>query len=171
PNIAGRVQAAAASDSVFITAAVHQLVSGLFVVEDRGAQPFKGIKLPVQLYRVIQPTAARRRTRGAATASQAPFVGREDEMRLLLSRCGRAREGEGQFALVVGEPGIGKSRLVEEFRARIKEEPHLWIDCAGEQFSANTPFHAVIQILDQGLGWRGDESKEERVVQLERSLE
>jgi tetratricopeptide (TPR) repeat protein len=92
-------------------------------------------------------------------------------MRLLLSRWGRAREGEGQLALVVGEPGIGKSRLVEEFRARIKDEPHLWIECAGEQFSANTPFHAVIQILDQGLGWRGDESKEERVVQLERSPE
>jgi predicted ATPase len=51
----------------------------------------------------------------------------------------------------VGEPAIGKSRLVEEFRARIKDEPHLWIECAGEQFSANTPFHAVIQILDQAL--------------------
>jgi class 3 adenylate cyclase/ribosomal protein L40E len=92
PNIAARVQAAAAPDSVFITAAMHQLVSGLFVVEDRRAQQLKGIKQQVQLYRVIQPTAVRRRTRGAATASQAPFVGREDEMRLLLSRWGaRAR--------------------------------------------------------------------------------
>src|SRR5215467_5465960 len=171
PNMAARVQAAAAPDSVFITAAVHQLVSGLFVVEDCGAQTLKGIPHPLQLYRVIQPAAARRRTRGIASALPTPFVGREDEMRLLLSRWGRAREGEGQLALVVGEPGIGKSRLVEEFRVRIKDEPHLWIECAGEQFSANTPFHAVIQILDQGLGWRGDESKEERVGQLERSLE
>ena len=171
PNIAARVQAAAEPNSVFITAAVHQLVSGLFVVEDRDAHQLKGIKHPVQLYRAIQPTPARRRTHGAATAAQAPFVGREDEMHLLLSRWERARESEGQLALVVGEPGIGKSRLVDEFRARIKYEPHLWIECAGEQFSANTPFHAVIQILDQGLRWRGDESKEERVVQLERSLE
>src|SRR5215469_352468 len=171
PNIAARVQAAAEPGSVFITAAVHQLVSGLFVVEDRKTQQLKGLKHPLQLYRVIQPTAARRRARGIASALQAPFVGRDDEIRLLLTRWERAREGEGQLALVVGEPGIGKSRLVEEFRVRIKDEPHLWIECAGEQFSANTPFHAVIQILDQGLGWRGDESKEERVGQLERSLE
>jgi class 3 adenylate cyclase len=170
PNIAARVQAAAAPDSVFITAAVYQLVSGLFVVEDRDAQQLKGINHPVQLYRVIQPTPGRRRSRGTITA-QAPFVGREDEIRLLLSRWERARQGEGQLALVVGESGIGKSRLVEEFRARIKDEPHLWIECAGEQLSTNTPFQAVIQILDQGLGWRGDESKEERVVQLERALE
>jgi class 3 adenylate cyclase len=171
PNIAARVQGAAAPGSVLITAAVHQLVSGLFVVEDRKTQQLKGLKHPLQLYRVIQPTAARRRTRGIASALQAPFVGRDDEIRLLLSRWERAREGEGQLALVVGEPGIGKSRLVEEFRICIKNEPHLWIECAGEQFSANTPFHAVIQILDQGLGWRGDESTEERVDQLERSLE
>src|SRR5215472_269264 len=171
PNVAARVQAAAERNTVVISAAVHQLVSGLFVVEDRGAPTLKGIAHPLQLYRVIQPTAARRRTHRAATATQAPFVGRDDEIRLLLSRWERAREGEGQLALVVGEPGIGKSRLVEEFRVRIKDEPHLLIECAGEQLSANTPFHAVIQILDQGLGWRGDESKEERVVQLERSLE
>jgi class 3 adenylate cyclase/tetratricopeptide (TPR) repeat protein len=171
PNVAARVQAAAGRNTVVVSAAVHQLVSGLFVVEDRGAQTLKGIAHPLQLYRVIQPSPARRQTHRAVTATQAPFVGRDDEMRLLLSRWERAREGEGQLALVVGEPGIGKSRLVEEFRARIRDEPHLWIECAGEQFSANTPFHAVIQILDQGLGWSGDESKEERVVQLERALE
>ena len=150
---------------------MHQLVSGLFVVEDRGAHALKGIEHPVQLYRAIQPSVVRRRTRGAAARALTPFVGRDDEMRLLLSRWERAREGEGQLVLVVGEPGIGKSRLIEEFRARIKPDPHLWIECAGEQFFENTPFHAVTQMLNQGLGWRGDESKEERVIQLERSLE
>src|SRR5215469_5447442 len=171
PNLAARVQATAERNTLVVSAAVHQLVAGLFVVEDRGAQTLKGIAHPLQLYRAIQPTPARRLVHRAASATQAPFVGRDDEIRLLLSRWERAREGEGQLAFVVGEPGIGKSRLIEEFRARIKDEPHLWIECAGEQFSANTPFHAVIQILDRGLGWRGDESKEERVVQLERSLE
>ena len=100
-----------------------------------------------------------------------PFVGRGDEVSLLLSRWERAREGQGQVVLVVGEPGIGKSRLIEEFRAPIKQEPHLWVECAGEQFFENTPFYAVTQMLNQGLGWRGDESKEERVTQLERALE
>ncbi len=171
PNIASRVQSAATLDSVFITAAVHQLVSGLFVVEDRGAQALKGIEQPVQLYRVIRPSVVRRRRRGGAARALTPFVGREDEMHLVLSRWERAREGQGQLVLMVGEPGIGKSRLVEEFSARIKDSPHLWIECAGEQFFESTPFHAVTQMLDQGLGWRGDESREERASQLERSLE
>ena len=91
-----------------------------------------------------------------------PFVGRDDELRLLLSRWERACEGEGQLVIVAGEAGIGKSRLIEEFRARIKPIPHLWIECAGEQFFENTPFHAVTQMLNQGLGWRGDESNAER---------
>jgi hypothetical protein len=50
-----------------------------------------------------------------------PFVGREEEMRLLLSRWERTREGEGQVALMIGEPGIGKSRLVAEFHDRIRK--------------------------------------------------
>ena len=171
PNVVSRVQSAAQPNSVFITRGVHQLVSGLFVTEDRGAQTLKGIAEPIQLYRVIQPSAARRRTHGAAVRALTPFVGRDDELRLLLNRWDRARLGRGQAVLIVGEPGIGKSRMVEEFRSRIKEHPHLWVECAGEQFFESTPFHAVIQMLNQGLGWRGDESPAERANQLERSLE
>src|SRR5262249_44922839 len=171
PNVASRVQSAAEPDSVMITAAVHELVSGLFVVEDSGAHQLKGIEHPVQLYRAIRPTVARRHTFGGVARALTPFVGREDDMRLLLSRWERARDGQGQLVLVIGEPGIGKSRLVEEFHACIRNDPHVWAECAGEQFFQNTPFHAITQILVQGLDWRGDESPEERVVQLERALE
>jgi class 3 adenylate cyclase/tetratricopeptide (TPR) repeat protein len=170
PNMAARVQAAAERNTVFVSAAVHRLVSGRFVVEDCGAQALKGIADPVQLYRVIQPILVRQRSPDASTRVLTPFVGREEEMRLLQSRWERAREGQGQVVLVVGEPGIGKSRLVEEFRAHIKDDPHLWIEGAGEQSFANTPFHALSQMLDQILGWRGDESGEERISQLERAL-
>lgn len=171
PNVASRVQSAAEPDSVMITAAVHQLVSGLFVVEDRGAHQLKGVDHPVRLYRVIQPTAARRGRLGATAHAITPLVGREEELSLLLSRWEQVREGHGQLALVMGEPGIGKSRLVEEFRARIKDDACMWVECAGEPLFQSTPFHAVTQILHQGLSWRGDESPGERVAQLERGLE
>ena len=168
PSVASRVQSAAEPDSVLITAAVQELVPGRFVLEDRGVQQLKDVKHPLHLYKVIRPAIARRRTHGAAVRALTPFVGRAEEMRLLVNRWERAREGEGQLVLVVGEPGIGKSRLVEEFRARIADEPQLWIECAGEQLFQGTPFHAVTQILSQGLGWHGDESPEERFAQLEK---
>ena len=118
PNIAARVQAAAAPGTVLLTSSTHRLVSGLFVVEECGAQELKGVANPVELYRVLRPTGVRGRL--AAARGLTPFVGREEELRLLLSRWERAREGEGQLVLVVGEAGIGKSRLVAEFHERIR---------------------------------------------------
>jgi class 3 adenylate cyclase len=137
PNIAARVQAAAAPDTVLITASTHRLVSGLFVVEELEAHQLKGLTKPVELYRVLRPTGVRGRL--AAARGLTPFVGREEELRLLLSRWERAREGDGHLVVVVGEAGIGKSRLVAEFHDRIRDTPHIWMESAGEQFSQNTP--------------------------------
>src|SRR6516164_1036036 len=92
-------------------------------------------------------------------------------MRWLLNRWERTCTGQGQLVPVAGEPGIGKSRLGDEFRSCVRDNPHLWVECAGDQFSQSAPFHAVTQILNQGLGWRGDESPKERVAHLERNLE
>ena len=172
PNIAARVQAIAQPGTVMITDAVHRLVSGLFVVEDCGAQALKGIDRPVQLYRVVQPSGVRGRLQAAAAArGLTPFVGREDELRLLMSRWERALEGEGQVTLIVGEAGIGKSRLVQSFRERIAGMPHTWVEAAAGAFFQNTPFYAVTEMLHELLAWRGDESAEEQLVQLEPRLE
>ncbi len=169
PNIASRVQSAAAPDTVVITAATHNLVSGLFVVEDLGAHALKGIAEPMRLYRAAGAGVSRRRSfEGRAHTL---FVGRGDDMQLLNRRWQSVSDSEGQLVIIMGEAGIGKSRLLDEFRARLKGDPHLWIACAGEELHSNTPFHAVTQMLDQGLGWRGDESKEERFAALERALQ
>jgi class 3 adenylate cyclase len=87
PNVAARVQAAAEPNTVLVSAAVQKLISGLFVVEDCGKHALKGIEQPVQLYRVINPTGVRRRRiYGSNAHTITPFVGRDEEMRLLLSR-------------------------------------------------------------------------------------
>jgi hypothetical protein len=102
PNIAARVQAAAEPDTIAITDATHRLVSGLFVVEDRGAQELKGIERPLQLYRVVRPSGMRGRFPAmAAMRGMTPFVGREDELRRLVSRWERALDGEGQKPLLL----------------------------------------------------------------------
>jgi predicted AAA+ superfamily ATPase len=134
-NIASRVQAAALPDTVLITANTHRLISGLFVVEDCGAQQFKGIKRPIQLYRVIRASGVRGRLEAVAAAhGVTPFVGREDELRLLLNRWERTLEGESQAVLIIGEAGIGKSRLVQHFHQQVAETPHIWAEAAATPF-------------------------------------
>jgi class 3 adenylate cyclase/tetratricopeptide (TPR) repeat protein len=152
PNIAARVQSAAEPDTVLITASVHRLISGLFIVENGDTRELKGVPAPIELFRVMRPTGVRGRIRTARGLT--PFVGREEELATLLRRWERTREGEGQMVLVVGEAGIGKSRLVTEFHERIRDIPHIWMESAGEQLFENTPFHAVSAMLSQWLEWQ-----------------
>ena len=142
PNVAARVQAAAEPGTVLVTANVQRQTAGLFVVEDKGAQDLKGVPAPVALYRIVRASGGGRR--GGARALT-PLVGREDELALLARRWSCALEGEGQFVQIVGEPGIGKSRLVEEFRGKLAETPHTWVEWAASQLLQNTPLHPLAE--------------------------
>jgi class 3 adenylate cyclase len=112
PNIAARVQALAAPGAVMVTARVQRQVAGLFVAEDCGAHALKGAPEPMTLFRIVRASGGR----GFGARALTPLVGREEELDLLRRRWERAARGEGQFVQIVGEPGIGKSRLVAEFR-------------------------------------------------------
>jgi class 3 adenylate cyclase/tetratricopeptide (TPR) repeat protein/energy-coupling factor transporter ATP-binding protein EcfA2 len=169
-NVAARVQGAAEPDTVVITAATQRLVAGLFVVEDRGPQALKGVREPVTLYRVVQPSGVRSRLDVARAHGFTPFVGREDELRLLRKRWEQAHAGEGQVVLITGEAGIGKSRLVQMLKEHLANEPHTWVECVGSPYHQNTPFYAVVDLLQQVLAWRGDESVEARSTRLEQGL-
>ena len=171
PNIAARVEAEAAPGTVLITEATHRLVSGLFVVEDCGAHELKGLERPLQLYRVVRPSGMRGRFPAmAAMRGMTPFVGREDELRSLLNRWERVREGEGQVVTIIGEGGIGKSRLVQRFREELAATPFTWLECATAPFFRNTPFYAVADMLQQSFHWEASHTVERRLAALEASL-
>src|SRR6202049_3197527 len=171
PNIAARVQATAEPGTVAITGATHRLVSGLFVVEDRGAQELKGIERPLKLYRVVRPSGMRGRFPAmAALRGMTPFVGREDELRSLLNRWERVLEGEGQVVTIIGEAGIGKSRLVQRFREELAATPYTWLECATAPFFQNTPFYAVADMLRQSFHWEPSHTVDQRLAGLEASL-
>jgi class 3 adenylate cyclase len=129
PNTAARLQEQAEPDSVVISAATYQLVRGLFDCESLGARSLKGLSNPVPLYRVIRESEAQSRFDVAMQTGLTPLVGRENESAILNERWERARGGEGQVVLLNGEPGIGKSRLVQAFRERIAAEPRRWLEC------------------------------------------
>src|SRR5436309_2905621 len=170
PNIAARLQTMAEPDTVLITEATHRLVSGRFIVEAKGAPPLKGVRQPVAVFRVLQASGVRSRLAAAGARGLTPFVGREAERRLLAERWAQVRAGEGQVVLITGEAGIGKSRLVQTFKEEVAGDPHTWIECVGSPYHQNTPFFPVVDMLQQGLAWRGDESPAERLHGLERAL-
>jgi class 3 adenylate cyclase/tetratricopeptide (TPR) repeat protein len=150
PNVAARVQSAAEPDTVLITAAAQRLIPGLFVVDDRGKQTLKGIEQPLQLYRVVRPSDVKGRLQAAAAArALTPFIGRDDELRLLMTRWERALQGEGQVVLISGEGGIGKSRLVQCFRQQIAGKPYHWVEGMASPFFQNTPFYPVAGIFPE----------------------
>jgi class 3 adenylate cyclase/tetratricopeptide (TPR) repeat protein len=149
-NIAARAQAMAEPDTVLVTGGTYRLIAGLFEVEDRGAHQLKGIERPLQLYRAVRPSGVRGRFEAAAAAgSLTLFVGREDELRSLLSRWARVRDGEGQVVTISGEAGIGKSRVVRRFREEIAASPHLWLQAGAGAFFQSTPFYPVTELLRQ----------------------
>jgi hypothetical protein len=168
PNLAARVPSAADPDTVLITAATQRLVAGLFVVEDRGAAALKGIATPVGLSRVVQASSVRGRL--AAATSLTPLVGRERERQTLAELWERAADGEGQVALVAGEAGIGKSRLVQELKESLAQTPHTWIESGGAAYDETTPFHVVADLLRQGFAWTAAQSTAARLDVLDQSL-
>ncbi len=170
-NIAARVQAVAEPGTIMITNAIHRLISGMFVVEDRGPQSLKGVASPVRLFRVVQPSGVRKGLNTADERGLTPFIGREDELGFLLSRWKLVCDGEGQMVLLLGEAGIGKSRLLVRFRDEIADAAHTWVDCGAAALHQNTPFYAVVDMLQQGFRWRGEQSTDERLNGLEASLE
>jgi predicted ATPase len=99
-----------------------------------------------------------------------PFVGREDELRSLLHRWERVLEGDGQVVTIIGEAGIGKSRLVQRFREELAATPFTWLECATAPFFQNTPFYAVADMLQQSFHWDASHTAEQRLAALEASL-
>jgi class 3 adenylate cyclase len=166
PNVAARIQGLAEPGSVLITMNVQRQVVGLFVVEEQGPHELKGVPESVQLFRVVRGSGGGRRS-GARTLT--PFVGREEDLALLARRWERARAGEGQLVLIVGEPGLGKSRLLEEFHERLAETPHTWSEWSSSQLLQNTPLHPIVEWGRQRFGG-ADVPEEKRLSDLEGTL-
>jgi class 3 adenylate cyclase/predicted ATPase len=165
-NVAARVQALAEPGAVLITARVQRQVAGLFVADERGTHTLKGVPEPTALFRLVRASGGGRRSGGRQLT---PFVGREEEMAMLLRRWERARQGDGQLVLIVGEPGLGKSRLIEEFHGRLRDSPHTWLEWSCSQLLQNTPLHPIAEWGRQRFGG-ADVAAERRFADLESTL-
>jgi class 3 adenylate cyclase len=147
PNIAARLQALASPNSVVISASTHRLVGGLFNYENLGVPQLKGVSSPPQAWRVIGERSTESRFEALHETGVAPLIGREAEVDLLLRRWDQARQGDGQVVLLGGEPGIGKSRIIEALLERIANLPHARVRCQCSPFFTNTALYPFARQL------------------------
>jgi hypothetical protein len=171
PNLAARLQALAEPDTVVISAATYRLVTGYFACQSLGAQDLKGLPQPVEVYQVLSESDAQGRFEVAVRTGLTPLVGREQEVGLLIERWERAKQAEGQVVLLGGEPGIGKSRLVQVLKERMARESYARLEWRCSPYYRNSAFYPVIEHLQRLLQWRREDTPEEKLQKLEGALE
>lgn len=147
-NAAARLQGYAPIGGVLVSDAVAQAVAGRFELRPVGDLELRGIDIPMAAYEVLGRTTAVDALSARAVAGLSPFIGREIERDLLLRRCLDADLGQPQIAVVVGEAGIGKSRLVREVRHAPQLENARTLVLRGEQDRASTPFGPFVTLVN-----------------------
>jgi class 3 adenylate cyclase/predicted ATPase len=170
PNIAARIQGKAEPDTVVISAATQRPVAGLFECEDCGLHDLKGISTPVPLYRVTAESVVHSRFEATLRSGLTPLVGREEELQFLQQRWEQARAGEGRAVLVSGEPGIGKSRLVEELKQQVTREGATRIEFQCSPYHQHSALYPVITHLQRLLRFERDDSAATKLEKLQQAL-
>src|SRR5215510_8289863 len=146
-HLAARMEQLATPGSILLTAATLRLVEGLVRVNALGPVPVKGLPEPVDVFELVEASAIRRRLQAAATRGLTRFVGRETELVALQQALARAEAGHGQVVALVGEAGVGKSRLVYELVHSHRTQGWLVLESASVSYGKATPYFPVIDLL------------------------
>ncbi len=171
PNLAARLQGLAGADQIVIASSTRRLVGNAFELLDLGEHQLKGISEAVHAWRVQGALVAEGRfeaTRGGAHLT--PFVGRDEELGLLLARWKQARDGEGQIVLLSGEPGIGKSRITQILRESLADEAHTRLSYQCSPYHTNSAFYPIIAHLERTAGFERDDGVDTKLDKLEALL-
>ncbi|HKU44477.1 MAG TPA: AAA family ATPase [Polyangiales bacterium] len=164
PNLAAKAQLHAPSDGVVVTDATLRLTHGRF---DAVELDVKTPDLPVKLYRIVEERG--HGTRLDWSAHLTPFINRHSETSTLLSIWRRAEQGQSVAALIQGEPGTGKSRLVREFRSRLHLAEVLECTCSVQH--QQTPFHPLAELIERRAGILRKHTPPEKLQRLSAWLE
>ena len=173
-NLASRMEEMAEPGTILVSEETYRLTEGLFFFEFAGEKRVKGKEKPVRTHRVIAPRSSKTRFEVNAGKGLTSFVGRERELELLKDGFSRAKEGRGQVFSIVAEAGLGKSRLLYEFRKAVAEEEGLVLEGKCLSYGRAMAYHPFIEILKTTFDVReGDEEAEikKKVIEGQKSLE
>ena len=146
-HLAARMEQLAPPGSILLTATALRLVEGLVLVKALGPLPVKGLAEPVEGYELVGASALRQRLQVAVQHGLTRFVGREAELAALTQALAQAGAGHGQIVALVGEAGVGKSRLVYELVHSHRTQGWRVLEAASVSYGKATPYFPVIDLL------------------------
>ena len=171
PNLAARLQTLAEPGGVVIAPNTRRLVGELFDLADLGAHDLKGFAEPVTAFTVKDERPMTSRFEARSSSVLLPMVGRDQELALLLDRWSLAKASEGQGVLLVGEAGIGKSRITRAVLDSIGGEAHIRIRYQCSPYHTDSALWPIVQQLSHAAGLRANDPIEARLDKLEMLLE
>jgi class 3 adenylate cyclase/tetratricopeptide (TPR) repeat protein len=169
-HLAARLQALAPPSGIVIAESTKRLTGRLFGYRDLGKQSLKGFREQLQLWQVLGLRSNFSQFKVRRTPLLTQIVDREVELEILLQSWRQAAGGHARIVCIVGEAGIGKSRLINEFRHKIRRDRHLWLEGGGAPSFQNTPFYAIAQTVKRALDPAGRASPIEFRSRLEHVL-
>jgi class 3 adenylate cyclase/tetratricopeptide (TPR) repeat protein len=146
-NLASRMENLAESGTTYVTDATFRLTEGYFRYEFLGEKDIKGLEEPVKVYRAIAPSLRQTRFDVSAERGLTTFVGRHRELEILFDAFERFREGRGQAVSIISEAGVGKSRLLYEFRKAVTNEDITFLEGKCLSYSRAFAYHPMIDLL------------------------
>ena len=168
-NTAARLQQAADTGRILVSEGTHRLVGGYFHTRALGDLTLKGKEEPVRAWEVIAARQARGRLEVEAERGLTPYVGRERELRMLFECFEQVTAGHGQVVFVVGEAGIGKSRLLHEFRRRLGDQA-TWLEGRCISFGGSIAMHPVVDMLKRTFRIEETDTEDALVRKIERGV-
>jgi class 3 adenylate cyclase/tetratricopeptide (TPR) repeat protein len=169
-NLASRMEGLAEPGTTYVTEDTFKLSEGFFRFESLGENDIKGKKKPIKVYRVIAPSTSRTRFDVSAERGLTAFVGRERELELMLDGFERAKSGRGQAFSIMGEAGVGKSRLLYEFRKAVANEDVTFLEGKCLSYSRGVAYHPVIDILKSNFDIREEDKDSDIRKKVSRGL-
>jgi class 3 adenylate cyclase/tetratricopeptide (TPR) repeat protein len=170
-NVAARLQQNARPGSVLVGASTHRLIAGYFETLDLGELSVKG-HAPVQAFEVVRARGRKARLDVESERGLTPLVGRDREIATLVELFGHVREGRGQVVFLAGEAGIGKSRLLLEFRRRLAAagDATTWLEGRCISFGQSSPLLPVVEQLRQNFGIDEFDGEPEIIAKVEHGM-
>lgn len=169
-NLAARLQALAPPNGVVISASTQSLLKGKFDYRNLGVHVLKGISEKAQAWHVVRASRVETRFAAARGSRLTPLVNREEEIALLMGRWQQAKDGDGQVVVKFGEPGIGKSRIIQEIFERISGDRHGQVSLQCSPYYTSTAFHPFVDQLKFSLGLDREDSSALSLASLETAI-